>query len=138
MHNFEACPQSVFGYSHHDALITGTNVLDVRWIVHKDNDKLLLIWIILLQVERGFSLNTLLVIPEMRRSLIACFLNVHSNNLVVICIVDQKPGNNFVTFSNSTLGCFDKINAQDVCVREVPVHRAPAGQISPMSLTIIF
>ena len=139
MHNFEACPLSVFGYSHHDALITGANVLDVRWIVHKKDDKVLLIWIIfLLQVEGGLSFNTFLVIPEMRRSLIACFLNVHGNNLVVSCVVDQKPRNNFVTFSNSTLGCFDKINAQDVCVREVPVYRAPARQIWPMSLTINF
>lgn len=123
MHNFEACPLSVIGYSHHDALVFSSKILEVGWIVHENNDQVLLICIIfLLQVERSFSFNYFLRIPEMCRSLNACVLNVHGNNLVVSCVVDQKPSNNFVTFSNSTLGRLDKINAQGVCIREVPVY----------------
>lgn len=129
MHNFEACPLSIIGYSHHDALIISSKILEVGWIVHENNDQMLLICIIfLLQVERSFSFNYFLGIPEMRRSLNACVLNVHGNNLVVGCVVDQKSSNNFVAFSNSTLGRLDKINAQGVCIREVPVHWVPAGQ----------
>ena len=58
MHNFEACPLSVIGYSHHDALIISSKILEAGWIVHENNDQVLLICIIfLLQVERSFSCN---------------------------------------------------------------------------------
>ena len=61
MHNFEARPLSIFGYSHHDALIISSKILEVGWIVHKNNDKVLLIciifWELFLQLLLGYPRN---------------------------------------------------------------------------------